>query len=143
VVCLANISCLLSMSTCCYCAYCSFFSSFTLSAYLRVFRVCSQQDMAGETFAIIVVFELPVKESFRTCVNFEPRKGRCFFSRSRARMHSLSASRDLLISAPSRRVYLFWSMVSAPRSDPAKSIKDILPKSLCVFASLSCSCKMA
>jgi hypothetical protein len=35
-----------------------------------------------------------------------------------------------LISAPSRRVYLFWSMVSAPRSDPARSINDILPKSL-------------
>jgi len=43
-----------------------FLSSFTRSAYLRVFRECSQQLLAGETFAIIVVFELPVKESLRT-----------------------------------------------------------------------------
>ena len=43
-----------------------FLSSFTRSAYLRVFRECSQQLLAGETFAIIVVFEFPVKESLRT-----------------------------------------------------------------------------
>lgn len=44
----------------------SFFNSFTLSAYLRVLRVCSQQERAGETLAIIVVLLLPVKESFKT-----------------------------------------------------------------------------
>jgi len=43
-----------------------FLSSLTLSAYLKVFRECSQQLLAGETLAIIVVFEFPVKESLRT-----------------------------------------------------------------------------
>jgi hypothetical protein len=43
-----------------------FLSSFTRSAYLRVLRECSQQLLAGETLAIMVVFELPVKESFST-----------------------------------------------------------------------------
>eukprot|EP01044_Picomonas_judraskeda_P041850 COSAG03_NODE_21264_length_306_cov_1.429952_1_plen_73_part_10 len=38
-------------------------------------------------------------------MSLEPRKGRCADSRSMARMHSFSASRDLFISAPSMRVY--------------------------------------
>jgi hypothetical protein len=42
-------------------------------------------------------------------------------------MHSLSASNDLLISAPSIFVYLFVFMVSAPLSLPARSINDIFP----------------
>jgi hypothetical protein len=85
----------------------SFLSSFTLSAYLRVFKVCSQQELAGDTLAIIVVFELPVNESLRTYVNFDPLKGKCFFSKSNALIHSLSANSDLLISAPSSLVCLF------------------------------------
>jgi hypothetical protein len=44
----------------------SFLSSFTLSAYLRVFKVCSQQELAGDTLAIMVVFEFPVNESLST-----------------------------------------------------------------------------
>jgi hypothetical protein len=43
-----------------------FLSSLTLSAYLKVFKVCSQQLLAGETFAIMVVLLFPVKESFST-----------------------------------------------------------------------------
>ena len=66
--------------------------------------VCSQQEAAGDTLAIIVVFEFPVNESLSTWVSFEPLNGVCFFSKSRARMHSFSARSDLLISAPSKRV---------------------------------------
>ena len=104
----------------------SFLSSLTRSAYRRVLRVCSLQDSAGEILAIIVVLELPTKESLRTYVNFEPRNGVCFLSRSNARMHSLRAKSDLLISAPSIFVCLSVCMVSAPLSLPAKSMKEIL-----------------
>lgn len=76
--------------------------------------------------AIMVVLLLPTKESLRTCVSLEPRKGVCFFSRSSALMHSFSAKSDLLISAPSIFVYLSVFIVSAPRSLPAKSMKLIL-----------------
>ena len=82
----------------------SFLSSLTLSPYLSVFKVCSQHEAAGDTFAIIVVLLLPVKESLSTWVSLLPRNGKCFFSRSSARMHSLRARSDLLISAPSSRV---------------------------------------
>lgn len=102
-------------------------SSFTRSAYLRVLRVCSQQEAEGEIFPIIVVLQFPVNESFRTWVSFEPLKGVCFLVWSKARMHSLSASNDLLISAPSIRVCLLVSMVSAPRSLPARSMNDSFP----------------
>ena len=77
-----------------------------------------------------MVFEFPVKESFNTWVSLLPLKGKCFFSRSRARMHSFKASKDLLISAPSIFVCLFVFIVSAPRSEPAKSMKLIFPYSL-------------
>jgi hypothetical protein len=55
-----------------------------------------------------------------TCVSLLPRKGVCPASRSNARMHSFSAKRLLLISAPSRRVYRSASPVSAARSLPAR-----------------------
>ena len=63
--------------------------------------------MAGEIFAIIVVLLVPVNESFKTWVNLLPLNGKCFLSRSNALIHSFSASKDLLISAPSIVVYLF------------------------------------
>lgn len=106
--------------------FASFFSSFTLSAYLNVFNVCSEQFEAGEMFAIIVVLLFPTNESLSTYVSFDPRNGVCFLSRSSARIHSLRARRDLLISAPSILVCLSVCMVSAPRSLPAKSMKLIL-----------------
>lgn len=90
-----------------------------------VLRVFSQQELAGEMLAIMVVFELPTKESLSTYVSLEPLKGVCFLSRSRALIHSLRARRDLLISAPSSLVCLLDSTVSAPLSEPAKSMKDI------------------
>jgi hypothetical protein len=72
-----------------------------------------------------------------------PLKGVCFFSRSRARMHSFKARSDLLISAPSILVYRFWSIVSAPLSLPAKSMKDILPCSLYSLTFLSWNWRIA
>lgn len=122
----------------------SFFSSLTLSAYRSVLRVFSQQEEAGETFAIMVVLLLPVKESFSTYVSLLPRNGVCFLSKSSALMHSFNARSDLLISAPSTRVCLSFSFVSAPRSEPAKSMKLILLWTRFVsFLSFSCNCKMA
>lgn len=108
----------------------SVLSSFTLSAYQRVFKVCSEQLNPGETFAIITVQQFPVKDPFRTWVNFEPQKGVCDFSKSIALIHSLRAKSDLLISAPSIQVYLSVSIVSAPLSEPARSIKLIIPNTL-------------
>lgn len=57
-------------------------------------------------------------------------------------MHSLSARRLLLISAPSSLVCLPVSLVSAPHSLPARSIKDIFPKSR-PFGCLRLICKIA
>lgn len=70
-----------------------------------------------------------MNESFSTRVSLLPLKGVCVLFWSRALMHSFRASKDLLISAPSNLVCLFWSMTSAPLSLPAKSIKEILPYS--------------
>lgn len=49
----------------------------------------------------MTVRELPMNESFSTCVSLEPRNGVWSCSWYSARMHSLSASKLLLISAPS------------------------------------------
>lgn len=111
------------------CAQFSFLSSLTLSEYRRVLRVCSQHPLAGEIFATITVLHLsPVKESFRTYVSLLPLNGVCFLSWSSALIHSFRARRDLLISAPSILVYFPVSLVSAPLSLPARSMKDIFPK---------------
>ena len=104
-----------------------FLSSFTLSAYLNVFKVCSEDEFDGEKLPIITVLQLPIKESFKTNVNFDPLKGVWFLFKSNARIHSFNANNDLLISAPSNLVYLFVSLTSAPLSLPAKSINDNFP----------------
>ena len=103
-----------------------FLNSLTRSAYRKVFKVCSEQLKQGLIFAIIKVWQFPINESLNTKVNFDPRKGLCLFSKSKALMHSFKAKSDLFISAPSIFVFLFVSMVSTARSLPAKSIKDIL-----------------
>ena len=69
----------------------------------------------------------PMKESLSTCVSLLARKGRCAPLRPSARMHSFSASSDLLISAPSILVCRLAELVSAPRSLPARSISENLP----------------
>ena len=121
----------------------SFFNSFTLSEYLKVFKVCSQDPLAGEILAIMTVRQFPpVKESFKTYVSLLPLNGRCFFAWSRARIHSFRAKRDLLISAPSTLLCLPESDVSAPLSEPARSMKLIFPKFF-PFGSLSEIYRMA
>mmetsp|Transcript_2344 Transcript_2344/g.6614 ORF Transcript_2344/g.6614 Transcript_2344/m.6614 type:complete len:393 (-) Transcript_2344:982-2160(-) len=124
-------------------------SSLTRYAYRRVLSECSTAQLQGETFAIITVLQLlPTKESFSTCVSLEPRNGVWSSCWSSARMHSLRASRDLLISAPSIRVCRSVSRVSAPRSLPAKSMKDTLPCSFSlpsswIWLSFSVICRIA
>lgn len=48
-----------------------------LSAYLKVFKVCSQDPELGEIHDIITVREFPTKESRKTSVNLLPRNGMC------------------------------------------------------------------
>ena len=52
-----------------------FLNYFTLSAYLRVFNVFSEEAEEGDTFPIIKVRQNPTKESLSTIVNFDPLKG--------------------------------------------------------------------
>ena len=103
--------------------------------------MCSQEPVAGEMLAIMTVRESPRKESRSTSVSLLPRKGTWLDPMSSARMHSFSASSDLLISAPSSRVCRsFWS-VSAPLSLPARSMKENLPWIAVWFApSFALSC---
>lgn len=54
-----------------------FLSSFTLSAYLKVFRVFSQLPDPGAILPIIKVLQKPVKESLSTMVSLLPLKGVC------------------------------------------------------------------
>ena len=93
-----------------------------------MFKVCSELLAEGLAHANIKVLQFPTKLSFKTCVSLEPRKGVWRLLRSRARMHSFSANNDLFISAPSIYVCLSTqSIVSAPRSEPARSMNDIFP----------------
>lgn len=57
-----------------------FLSSLTLSAYLRVLRVCSAETTDGEIFPIMTDLQLPMKESLRIKVSLLPLKGKCFLS---------------------------------------------------------------
>jgi hypothetical protein len=72
--------------------------------------VFSEEEELGLTLQIMTVLQKPTKESFSTIVSLLPRKGVCPLPWSKARMHSLRESSDLLISAPSILVCLFWSM---------------------------------
>jgi len=65
----------------------------------------------------------PSKLSFKTFVSSEPRYLICPSFVANARMTSFKASNDVLISAPSWRVDRLDESLSAPRSEPAKSIK--------------------
>ena len=77
--------------------------SFSLSAYLKVFRVWSLELLPGQTQVNITIFTLSLykKESLRTIVNLDALKGTCAPGVSSALTHSFKASRDLFISAPS------------------------------------------
>ena len=89
-----------------------------------MFKVCSQELAQGEIIAIMQVLDfLPMNELRKTWVNWEPRNGRYLALVAIARMHSLSASSDLLISAPSARTRRSLA-VSDPRSFPARSTRE-------------------
>ena len=91
--------------------------SLSLVAYLSVLMVWSALELPGEIQAIIImrIRSSPpsmfcMNESRRTIVNLLARNGMwisgLFLRMSRLLMHSLSASNDLFISAPSSRRYL-------------------------------------
>jgi len=97
-----------------------------------VFNVWSVQYELGLTHAIIIILHdsaLDVNESHSTIVSLEAQKGTwiefpafpALFFASKARIHSLRANKDLLISAPSNHHILLLLWVSYPLSDPAKS----------------------
>ncbi len=101
---------------------------------LSVFSVCSTSLLPGEIIAIIHTREFsPMNESRSTLVKVLPLNGTWASRLPSALMHSLSASSDLLISAPSILVMRSAELVSLPRSLPAKSMSEILP---CSFFSL-------
>ena len=78
--------------------------SFSRSAYLSVLRVWSADDLPGETHAIITtqhMSRLQMNESRSTMVSLFCQNGMCSPFDSMAQMHSLRASSDWLISAPS------------------------------------------
>lgn len=52
-----------------------FLNYLTLSAYLRVFKVFSEEAEEGDTLPIMIVLQKPTKESFKTIVSLDPRKG--------------------------------------------------------------------
>lgn len=120
-----------------------YLSSLTLSAYQRVFRVVSEDLTDGATFPIIKVWQFPINDSLRTIVSLEPQKGRCCLAESKALIHSLRASKDLLISAPSYLVWVLLVLTSLPRSFPARSINEIWPCFFQLSMFLSMTYKMA
>lgn len=109
--------------------YCGFLSYLTRSAYLRVLRVFSDDAEDGETLPIITVLQKPTKLSFRTIVSLLPLKGVWPFPWSNALIHYFRLNKLLFIYAPSILVCLSMSIWSAPLSLPARSIKEIFPKS--------------
>mmetsp|Transcript_29748 Transcript_29748/g.59716 ORF Transcript_29748/g.59716 Transcript_29748/m.59716 type:complete len:275 (+) Transcript_29748:244-1068(+) len=116
--------------------------SFTRSAYRSVLMVWSADQAAGLTAATITVMAFfEVKDAFSTCVSFDARNDTCCPSVCMARMHSLRASKLLLISAPSVRSCRLWLLVSCPRSLPARSTTDSIPTSGCVASASPGGCK--
>ena len=99
-----------------------------LDAYLTVDRVSSILLSAGDAQAIIVVRELPPKESYKILVSLLSRYGinpvplANFFSSVSAEMTLPKTNRPLLILIPSS----MWRPVAPVffiRSEPAKSTK--------------------
>mmetsp|Transcript_61354 Transcript_61354/g.122954 ORF Transcript_61354/g.122954 Transcript_61354/m.122954 type:complete len:251 (+) Transcript_61354:354-1106(+) len=118
--------------------------SFTRSAYRSVLMVWSADQAAGLTAATITVMAFfEVNDAFSTCVSFDARNDTCCPSVCMARMHSLRASKLLLISADSVRSWRLWLFVSCPRSLPARSTKLSFPSSFPVPALLSVTWQMA
>jgi len=112
-------------------------SSFTQVAYHRVVRVCWQDLTTGETVIILQVQESShLNESLRTWTSLLALKGVCTLLRRNGLIDSLSAKRLSLISAPSSRVCLSAVEMSAPRSFPAKSIREKVTQKCPLFLSM-------
>lgn len=106
--------------------------SLSLSAYLRVFKLWSADELPGETHAIMTIFELsPLawKESRNIRVSFDALNGTWSALSSMALIHYFKASKLLLISAPSIRLWRLLLWVSWARYEPAKSTKSSFPTS--------------
>ena len=118
---------------------------FSRCAYRSVFSVCSQELEPGEMVAIMDVRErLPMSDALSTLVSTVVLKGTWLLPLSNALMHSLRANRDLLISAPSDRVWLLTiTPRSAPNSDPARSMSANWPKVAPDDGTRSVICRMA
>ena len=68
--------------------------SFSLSAYLRVFRLWSAEELPGDMHAIMSTLHfLLINESLRTRVNLDALNGTWSALSSIARIHSLSANK--------------------------------------------------
>jgi hypothetical protein len=70
--------------------------SFNRSAYLNVFKLWSDDELPGDTHAIITTLhkvDLLIKESRRINVSFEARKGTWSALSSIARIHSFKANK--------------------------------------------------
>ena len=98
------------------------------SAYRSVLMVWSADDPPGDTVAIMVVrARLEVKQSLRIRVSLLALYGTCFELPPRARIHSLSASKEVLISELSVLLWRLCDLVSLPLSLPAKSTRLNFP----------------
>ena len=111
----------------------SVLKSLVLFAYLRVLIVSSRLPLVGEMLAIMIVMQLPSRESLRILVNLESLKGMCFYWFKGLLQFSWSMlmqfpkeRRDLLMLQPSN-ILLPVLRDLAPLSEPARSIMVSLP----------------
>ena len=100
------------------------------------FKVWSDDVWSGEIHAIIITWFLvlpPINESLSTIVSFDCLKGTCFLPESIALIHSLSARRDVFISAPSILLCFILLWESCAFSDPARSTNNNFPESAIIW----------
>mmetsp|Transcript_33386 Transcript_33386/g.46249 ORF Transcript_33386/g.46249 Transcript_33386/m.46249 type:complete len:215 (+) Transcript_33386:131-775(+) len=102
----------------------------TREAKLRLQTDSLEDSRVGDTFTNIATFAVPSNESCKTCVSLELRKGMCFSFLASAAMTSPSALKLLLILCASFRRAPSAS-VRESRSEPAKSTKCSLPRTVC------------
>mmetsp|Transcript_73177 Transcript_73177/g.214680 ORF Transcript_73177/g.214680 Transcript_73177/m.214680 type:complete len:210 (+) Transcript_73177:1393-2022(+) len=105
--------------------------SLSRSLYRRVFTLWSADCMPGEMHAIMTVRDghRETNASRSTRVSLEARNGTwASLGSPIARMHSFKARRDLLICAPSTRLWRMLDLESAARSEPARSTKVIFAR---------------
>jgi hypothetical protein len=101
-----------------------------LFAYFRVLIVSSLDLLAGLIVAIIIVLQLPPKESLSILVSLLSLKGtkKPFLVLSpNALIQLAKANNDVFIFAPSLSLIPLFS-VTVPLSEPARSIKDNFPQ---------------